>query len=128
METKKNRNMHYLWWVNQNTQKRFCAGRAFYSETTGDYALFINLLEASSNEGRRDEIYLKPIQSTDESIYYRIEKVIRRDGKKHRFCIGEAFKNESTKGDIQMNIEPLTSYSKKLVMILATNNKGVEHE
>ncbi len=127
METTKNKNMYYLWWVNQNTQKKFCAGRAFYCEQTGDYALFINLLEASSNDGRRDELYLKPIQASDGSIYFRLEKVIRRDAKKHRFCIGEAFQSEKTNGDIHVHIEPLTSYSKKLVLVLGVN-KGAENE
>lgn len=124
-ETKSNPNMHYLWWANTKTQKKFCAGRAFYSEKTGDFALFINLLEASSNEGKRDELYLRPTKVSEESIYYRLEKVIRRDGKSMRFCIGEAFQSKQTNGDIHIHIEPLTNFYKKLVINL-TENKEVK--
>ncbi len=118
-----NPNMHYLWWVNSKTQKRFCAGRAFFSEKTGDFALFINLLEASSSETKRDELYLHPVKVSEDSIYYRLEKVIRRDGKVMRFCIGEAFQSKQTNGDIHIHIEPLTNFYKKLVINLTENRE-----
>ncbi len=121
--TKTNPNMHYLWWVNQNTQKRFGAGRAFYSEKTGDFALFINLLETSSMEGRRDEVYLRPVKVSEELIYFRLEKVVRREGKTMRFCIGEAFQSKQTQGDIHIHIEPWTSPTKKLVIVLTQNQE-----
>lgn len=114
----KNENMFYLWWVNQNTQKKFCAGRAFYSKDSGDYVLYINLLEASSNEGRRDEIYLKPTEATDDFIRFNIIKTVRRNEKAYRFCIGEGFHGRKTGGQIDLHIEPLTSYSKRLILSL----------
>lgn len=125
MKTEKqtNPNMHNLWWVNQKTQKRFCAGRAFYSEKTGDFALFINLLEASSNEGKRDELYLRPVKLTEDSIYYKLDKVIHRNGKTLRFTIGEAYQNKHTQGDIHILIEPLTNFYKKLVINLTENRE-----
>lgn len=120
----KNSNMFYLWWLNQTTQKRFCAGRAFYSEAKGDYTLFINLLESSSNEGKRDELFLRPIQVNENLIYYRLEKVIHRNNKSHRFCIGEAFQSKSTGGDIHLHIEPLTSVNKKLVLSMTKEKEN----
>jgi hypothetical protein len=125
-EKQSNPNMHCLWWVNQKTQKRFCAGRAFYSEKTGDFALFINLLEASSNEGSRDELYLRPVKLSEDSIYYKLDKIIHRDGKTLRFTIGEAYQNKHTNGDIHIFIEPLTNFYKKLVINL-TENKEVKY-
>lgn len=127
MKTEKqvNPNMHYLWWVNQKTQKRFCAGRAFYLEKSGDFALYVNLLEASATDGKRDEIYLRPVKVSEDSIYYKVDKVIYREDKTLRFTIGEAYQNKNTNGDIHINIEPLTSFYKKLVINL-TENKEVK--
>lgn len=121
MKTEKqvNPNMHYLWWVNLKTQKRFCAGRAFYLERSGDFSLYVNLLEASATEGRRDEIYLRPVKVSDDSIYYKVDKVIYREDKTLRFTIGEAYQNQNTNGDIHIIIEPLTNYYKKLVINLS---------
>ncbi len=124
-ESKKqmNPNMHYLWWVNQNTKKRFCAGRAFYSEKTGDFSLCINLLETSSGEDRRDEFYLRPVKVGEDFIQYRLDKVIYRNGRSLRVTIGEAIQNRETHGDIHLHIEPLTNFYKKLVINLTENRE-----
>lgn len=118
--------MHYLWWVNQKTQKRFCAGRAFYLDKSGDFALYVNLLEASASNGRPDEIYLRPVKVNEDSIHYKVDKIIYREDKTLRFAIGEAYQNQHTNGDIHINIEPLTSFYKKLVINL-TENKEVKN-
>lgn len=125
MKTEKqpNPNMHYLWWVNQKSQKRFCAGRAFYLEKSGDFSLYVNLLEASAIDGRRDEIYLRPVKVSEDSIYYKVDKVIYRDDKTLRFTIGEAYQNKQTNGDIHILIEPLTNFYKKLVINLTENRE-----
>jgi hypothetical protein len=123
----KNPNMFYLWWLNKTTEKRFCAGRAFYSEKNGDFSVFINLLESSTQEGRKDELYLRPVQVTEEHIYFRLEKVVHRSNKSHRFCIGEAFQSKKTNGDIHIHIEPLTGFNKKLVLSMSKQkDKSVE--
>ena len=126
IEKQTNPNMHYLWWVNQKTQKRFCAGRAFYLEKSGDFVLYVNLLEASATEGRHDEIYLCPVKLTENSIYYKVDKIVYRDDKTMRFTIGEAYQNKHTNGDIHILIEPLTNFYKKLVINLTENNE-VKH-
>jgi hypothetical protein len=118
MDEKKNSNMFHLWWVNKKTQKKFCAGRAFYSDKNGDFTLFINLLESSSADGRKDELYLRPVEVTEDQIYYRLEKVVHRNNKSMRFWIGEAFQSKRTDGDIHIHIEPLTGYTKKLVLCI----------
>ena len=126
IEKQTNPNMHYLWLVNQKTQKRFCAGRAFYLEKSGDFVLYVNLLEASATEGRHDEIYLCPVKLTENSIYYKVDKIVYRDDKTMRFTIGEAYQNKHTNGDIHILIEPLTNFYKKLVINLTENNE-VKH-
>jgi hypothetical protein len=122
-EQQKNPNLHRLWWVNQKTKKKFCAGRAFYLEKSGEFVLYVNLLEASATDGRRDEIYLRPVKVSEESIYYKVDKVIYRDDKTLRFTIGEAYQNKYTSGDIHILIEPLTNFFKKLVIDLTENRK-----
>lgn len=114
----KTTNMFYLWWFNKNSKKRFCAGRAFYSEKSGDFSMLINLLETSSRDGLKEELFLKPIQVADSNVYYRLEKVIHKGSKSHRFCIGEGFQNANTDGDIHILIEPLTHSGKVLVLSL----------
>ncbi|MFP5386033.1 MAG: hypothetical protein ACLGHN_08150 [Bacteriovoracia bacterium] len=118
-------NMFYLWWLNKHTKKRFCAGRAFYSEGNGDYSVLINLLETSSKDGVKEEMFLRPIQVKEDNVYYRLEKVVRKGTKSHRFCIGEAFQNANTEGDIHIFIEPLTNAGKVLVLSLAEKTEQV---
>lgn len=122
-EKQKNPNMHYLWWANLKTNKQFCGGRAFYSDKTGDFQIFINLLEGSGHNGKRDEIYLRPVKVSEELIYYRLEKIVRRDERSMRFCIGEAFQSKETNGDIHIHIEPLTNPYKKLVINLTQKSE-----
>jgi hypothetical protein len=119
----KKSNMFYLWWFNKQTKKRFCAGRAFYSEENGDFSILINLLETSSKDGVKEEMFLRPIQVKEDNVYYRLEKVIRKGAKSHRFCIGEAFQNASTEGDIHILIEPLTHSGKVLVLSLTEKSE-----
>lgn len=123
----KNQNMFHLWWVNRNNDKRFCAGRAFYNEKNGDFSLLINLLESSSKEPKRDELYLRAIQASEDQVYFRLEKVIHRPNRTLRFCVGEGFQNKTTGGDIHINIEPLTGFNKKLVLSLNPKKDG-SHE
>lgn len=125
IQQQSNPNMHHLWWVNQKSQTRFCAGRAFYSEKTGDFSLYINLLESTAINGKRDEIFLRPVNVSDDSINYKVDKVIYRDDKTLRFTIGKAYQNKQTNGDIHILIEPLTNFYKKLVINL-TENKEVQ--
>jgi hypothetical protein len=111
-------NMHQLWWGNTKNDKKFSAGRAFYCEGKGDFALFINLLEESAEYGKRSEIYLRPVQMTCNATYYRLEKVIYKQDKTIRTCIGEGFQGEDHEGDIFIRLEPLTGNGKTLTLSL----------
>ena len=124
--SKKNKSeMFYLWWFNKQTKKRFCAGRAFYSEKNGDFSVLINLLETSSKDSLNEEIFLRPIQVKEDSVYYRLEKVIHKGSKSHRFSIGEGFQNVSTDGDIHILIEPLTNSGKVLVLSFGEKSEAI---
>lgn len=124
---KKSTNMHYLWWGNSKNDKKFCAGRAFYCEGKGDYALFINLLEESSENSKRSEIFLRPVQMSCTSTYYRLEKVIYKQDKTIRVCIGEGFQGEDHEDDIFIRLEPLTGNGKTLTLSL-TSSKDLSHD
>ena len=122
-ENQKVRDNFHLWWVNTKSNKRFYAGRAYYNEEKGDYALIINFLESSYETKKSSEIYLRPINTLPDHSYFRVEKVISRKGKSDRFPIGDAWLSKETQGDIFINIEPLTSFHKKLVLTLPEKNE-----
>lgn len=114
----KSSNMHQLWWGNNKNDKKFSAGRAFYCEGKGDFAMFINLLEESCDAGKRSEIYLRPVQMSSTQTYYRLEKVIYKHDKTIRVCIGEGFQGENHESDIFIRLEPLTGQGKTLTLSL----------
>lgn len=114
----KSSNMHQLWWGNSKSDKKFSAGRAFYCEGKGDFALFINLLEESAEVGKRSELYLRPVQMSSSNTYYRLEKIIYKQDKTIRVCIGEGFQGEDHEGDIFIRLEPLTGNGKTLTLSL----------
>ncbi|MDH4468004.1 MAG: hypothetical protein QE271_08100 [Bacteriovoracaceae bacterium] len=118
VQTTKRSEMFYLWWYDKNTNKKFCAGRAFYSDAQGDFSLFINLLESGNKSAKRDEYYLRPTETTNDLVYFRLEKVVHKNDRTHRFCIGEGFQSKMTNGDIHIHIEPLTGFNKKLILSL----------
>ena len=111
-------NVYHLWWFNRISNKKFCAGRAFYSDEYGDFSLLINLFENSRKEGKAEEFYLRATSSVNDCTFYKLEKVIHKNERRLRFCIGEGFQSKETGGDIYIHIEPLTGYSKKLVLSL----------
>jgi len=120
-------NMHQLWWGNTKNDKKFSAGRAFYCESKGDFALFINLLEESAEFGKRSEVYLRPVQMSSSNTYYRLEKVIYKHDKSIRVCIGEGFQGEDHEGDIFIRLEPLTGNGKTLTLSLKST-KELSHD
>ncbi|MFT6631894.1 MAG: hypothetical protein ACJAS4_001855 [Bacteriovoracaceae bacterium] len=96
-----------LWWLDQQTNKYFPAGVAFHDEKYGEYRLKIDMHP-------ENQYYLRPLNSTDDQINFRVEVVIKRNGKFHqRKLIGEGFSNTETNGDIIMTLGP---YTKKLLL------------
>ena len=119
--------VYHLWWFNKSTNKKFSARRAFYSDLQGDFSLLINLFENSRKEGRKEEYYLRATSCANGCTFYTLEKVIHKNERRLRFCIGEGFQSKHTGGDIHIHIEPLTGYSKKLVLCL-NEQKGNGNE
>ena len=96
-----------LWWYDQQTNKYYPAGVAFHDEQFGEYRLKIDMHP-------ENQYYLKPMDSTNGYINFRVEVVIKRNGKFHqRRPIGEGFSSPDTNGDIVMNLGP---YSRKLLL------------
>lgn len=124
MKNTNKQNSFYLWWVNPKTGKRVHAGQAYYNSERGDYALVISALEVSYQNKKPFEIYLRPITTSNNSIYFRLEKVIFTRGSHKRLTIGEACLNNSTKGDVHISIEPFTNPFKQLVLTLSANKMG----
>jgi hypothetical protein len=113
----------HLWWFNPKTNKRFHAGLAYFNERKGDYSLILSSLELSYKDKKPFEIFLRPIQTSASSIYYRMEKIIYCKGRVNRLTVGEAFFNENTDGEIHMTFEPYTSSEKKLVLTLTNQQE-----
>jgi hypothetical protein len=96
-----------LWWHDQQTNKYYPAGVAFHVEQFGEYRLKIDMHP-------ENQYYLKPMDSTNGSINFGVEVVIKRNGKFHqRRPIGEGFSSQETKGDIVMTLGP---YTRKLLL------------
>jgi hypothetical protein len=57
------------------------------------------------------------------STYYRLEKVIYKQDKTIRVCIGEGFQGEDHEGDIFIRLEPLTGHGKTLTLSLKSTKE-----
>ena len=96
-----------LWWFDPQTQNYFPAGVAFHDENFGEYRLKIDMHPDN-------QYYLKASDSTDDEILYRVEVVIKKNGKFHqRKLVGEGYSKSETNGDIIISLGP---YSKKLLL------------
>jgi hypothetical protein len=96
-----------LWWYDQKANKNLPAGVAFYDEQFAEYRLKLDMHPDT-------QYYLKPTGAQGESVHYRAEVVIKKDGKFHqRKVIGEGQSSKETNGDIFVEFGP---YSKLLVL------------
>ncbi len=96
-----------LWWFEPDSKKLFPAGVAFHDEQFGEYRLKIDMFP-------ENQYYLKPLNSTDNVVNYRVEVVIKKNGKFHqRKVVGIGQSGPDTNGDIVMTLGP---YSKKLLL------------
>lgn len=102
-----------LWWFDQKTKKNLPAGVAFYDEKFGEYRLKLDIHPDT-------QYYLKPTASANESVHYRAEVVIKKDGKFHqRKVVGEGQSSSETHGDVFIEFGP---YSKLLVLGVRNND------
>lgn len=105
-QNKKNETFQ-LWWFDQLANKYFPAGVAFHDKQFGEYRLKIDMHPDN-------QYYLKPLNATDDRVSYRVEVVIKKNGKFHqRKLVGEAHSSAETNGDIIMSLGP---YNKKLLL------------
>lgn len=96
-----------LWWYDEKTNRNLPAGVAFYDEQFSEYRLKLDIHPDT-------QYYLKPTGVQDESVSYRAEVVIKKDGKFHqRKVIGQGTSSKETSGDIFIEFGP---YSKILVL------------
>ena len=98
---------YQLYWCEPQSNKHFPAGVAFHDEQFGEYRLKIDMYPDN-------QYYLKALNSTDETVNYRVEVVIKKNGKFHqRKVVGEGYSSSQTDGDIIMSLGP---YTKKLLL------------
>lgn len=106
----------YLWWMDRQTSKRLPAGVAFYEEKFSEYRLKIDFFQAI--QGKQDhQFFLKPIGSTGDRLLFRVETVIKKDGKyAGRYPIGEGYASKETDGEVFIDLGP---FEKNLVLTLS---------
>lgn len=96
-----NAKVHKLYWLAQDSGKRYPAGVAFYNELQGDYRLKVDTFPEDK------VIYLKPISMSDGLIHFRVEAAVRKQGVVlHRAEIGEGHASIESGYPIFMDIGP----------------------
>ena len=96
-----------MWWYDPPKEKNLSAGVAFYDKEYGEYRLKIDLLPET-------KIYLRPIYTQEEHIFYLAEIVLKRQEKFiQRKQVGEAWSGPETNGDAFIMLGP---FSKILVL------------
>lgn len=97
-----------LYWVCTETGKKLPAGVAFYNEQQSDFRLKIDALPDDKL------IFLRPTGTADGSCQYRVETVVKKNGKSaHRATIGTGYSRSQTGMPVVMDIGP---YNKALLM------------
>jgi len=106
-ETKAER--FYLLWLDDKCGRKYPAGVAFHDEKYGEYRLKIDALSDEK------AYYLRPISSQDGTTIFRVEVVIKKNGRfSHRSEIGTGKSSKETNNDIYMDIGP---FDRKLILV-----------
>ncbi|MEZ4743989.1 MAG: hypothetical protein R3B45_16335 [Bdellovibrionota bacterium] len=102
-----------LGWLDPRTNTIHHAGVGFYNEQYGEYLLKID------EEPSEKKYYLKPSDSEDNEIRYRMELVLKRkDGSfLKRQLVGEGYKSDDTNGNVFIDYG-----SKYKTLVLYLNN------
>jgi len=105
----------YLWWLDRNTNKRLPAGVAFYEEQYSEYRLKIDFFQVL--QGKQDhQFYLKLIGSVEDRMLFRVEGVVKKDGKfAGRYPVGEGYSSKETDHEVHIDFGP---FEKILVLSL----------
>ena len=114
----KNDRGHDLWWMNPVTGKRLRAGKAFYDEKFAEYRLKID--EACEDK----QYYLKPVGLVNDELKYRLEQVIKKNGKfHHREEKGDGYSSDATDGEVFVDFA-----SSMKVLVLSFNPASKQRE
>ena len=90
-----------LSWLCRETGQKHSAGVAFFNQPQGDYRLKIDIFPEERT------VYLKAVSLTDGMVHYRVETLIKKNGKlSHRADIGSGYSNEQDGYPIYMDIGP----------------------
>ncbi len=102
MDTKKSQKLS-LYWIDTQTGKRFTAGVGFHLPEYGEFRLKIDGL------GCETQYYAKPISGADDRVNYRVEVVVKSQGKfARRAEIGTGYMDKNTGGYIYMDLGPFS--------------------
>ncbi len=86
-----------LAWIDTQTGETFHAGVAFLVEEYNEYRLVL--------DAPRTILYLKPVRSVDETIFYSVYAVIETSGKfSHRVEVGNGYSSYETDHHIYMKL------------------------
>jgi hypothetical protein len=97
-----------LYWICNQTGRKQPAGVAFFNETQGDYRLKIDVMPEDKT------VYLKATSMNDGVVQYRVETVVRKQGRAaHRTQIGTGHSKANDGYPIYMDIGP---FSRGLVL------------
>lgn len=106
--TEKKNEKFSLYWVCNQTGRKHPAGVAFFNETQGDYRLKVDVMPEEKI------VYLKASSLHEGKVLYRIETVVKKNGRPaHRTEIGAGYANADDGYPIYMDIGP---FSRTLVL------------
>lgn len=109
---------HDLYWMNPATGKRLHAGKAFYDEKYSEYRLKID--EVCEDK----QYYLRSIVFNEEVARFRLEQVIKKNGKfHHREEKGDGYSSPHTDGEIYIDFG-----GSMKVLVLSFNSKSKQQE
>ena len=106
MEDEKEKRL-YLYWIDNNSGKRYFAGVAFREEKYGEYRLKIDCYPER-------KFYLKESKTQEDCIVYRVEECKKIKDCYIRILVGQAYSHRETDGNVEMIIAP--NFESKLVL------------
>ncbi len=104
ISNKNSKNIHYVWWYDQQTGEKDLAGVAYYNEWTGNYNLTLNFFPNNKYE-------IQSVGYKDDISHYRIVSyLLNPQGKKiHQYKQGTGFLDQVS-GDILIKTAPFNKF------------------
>lgn len=102
MENQKNQKLN-LYWIDTQTGKKFPAGVGFHVPEYGEFRLKIDALSDEK------QYFAKPFGGADDRVNYRVEVVIKSNGRfARRAEVGTGYMDKNTGGFIYMDLGPFS--------------------